>query len=246
MRKAYRIQLCLTAALLAGCLAGCGGSEKASAPVKEEAQIAAETPTATPKPTATITPTPMPEPVKYQTEDKKMILYLPDKSWENVSDQDGIRLFESEGKGNITILHGTKEELEDFIIPDSEKAVGQFYKENGIGKRDYEVQKYVNNSIGDVGIYRYTVRFEEAAGFEYVYSVNYVVTAGSEIFSVSGTVQQDDVALLEQITNAVESLQICETDATAAEQTEDGHEESNEKDGGTSEDFQENPQFVEP
>ena len=126
MRKAYRIQLCLTAALLAGCLAGCGGSEKTSAPVKEEAQIAAETPTATPKPTATITPTPMPEPVKYQTEDKKMILYLPDKSWENVSDQDGIRLFESEGKGNITILHGTKEELEDFIIPDSEKAVGQF------------------------------------------------------------------------------------------------------------------------
>lgn len=246
MIRIRRCTVFLSAVLAAGLLAGCQKSQETS--VKPQISAAQEetSPTQTPSPEPTETPAPMAQadPVKYVTDDEKMILYLPDRYWENVSDQDGIRLFEAEGRGKISILHGTKEELDDFLIPDSEKAVEKFYKENGVSKKDFQILRYVNNSIGDLGIYRYTVQLQEEAGFEYVYSVNYVVAAEDEIYSVAGTVEQDDESLLEQIQDCVESLQICRMDQETEDQEEDGAEAANGTDSADSEDYSEDPQFV--
>ena len=254
MKKARRYGIFLAALAAWGILAGCTSGEETSAepenPVSETAVSPTETPTLTPSPSPSPTPTESltEDQVEYETEDEKMILYLPDRSWENVSDQDGIRLFESEDVGNITILHGTREELPDFTIPDSERAVTKFYKDNGVSGKDFQILEYVNNSIGDVGIYRYTVKFQEDSGFEYIYSANYVVVGDDEIYSISGTVRRDDQNLLERVRSSVESLQICQTDAMAREENGDSAEEmldeGNEEDGGTSEDYSQNPQFV--
>ena len=235
MKKARRYGIFLAALAAWGILAGCTSGEETSAepenPVSETAVSPTETPTLTPSPSPSPTPTESltEDQVEYETEDEKMILYLPDRSWENVSDQDGIRLFESEDVGNITILHGTREELPDFTIPDSERAVTKFYKDNGVSGKDFQILEYVNNSIGDVGIYRYTVMDDE-------------------IYSISGTVRRDDQNLLERVRSSVESLQICQTDAMAREENGDSAEEmldeGNEEDGGTSEDYSQNPQFV--
>ena len=248
--RKYRVFL----ALLASCsiFAGCSFDQETSAESQNQTEETHTSPTLTPSPTPvpTATPTegPKESPVKYETEDEKMILYLPDASWENVSDQDGIRLFESADVGKISILHGTREELKDFTIPDSEEAVENFYKSNGVSRRDFEILEYVNNSIGDLGIYRYTVKFQEDSGFEYLYSANYVVVTGEEIYSICGTLQQEDLDLLERIQDSVESLQICQTDAMAEEEDEESLEdvpdEGNDKDGGTAKDYSEDPQFV--
>lgn len=247
MRRVHKLQIVLATVMAAALLSGCEGSQETSTDVNPSAgKVEAtpiQSPTSTPQPTAT----PTPKPVRYETEDEKMTLYLPDKTWENVSDQDGIRLFESKEKGKITILHGTREELEDFVIPDSERAVSEFYQDNGISKRDFEILEYVNNSIGEIGIYRYTVEFQEEAQFEYVYSVNYVVTVDGEIFSVSGTVSQDDAGLLNQVQDAVESLQILSTDKMKQGDGEDADgdsSEANDKDGKTADEYEEDPQFV--
>lgn len=260
MKKTHRYRIVLAFLAACGVLSGCNAQREASAEAGNLTAEAAVSPTAALTPTSTPTPTPTPSPspapefltdedrVKYETEDEKMILYLPDKSWENVSDQDGIRLFESEDVGNITILHGTREELPDFTIPDSEKAVKKFYKDNDVSERDFQILEYVNNSIGDVGIYRYALKFQEDSGFEYVYSANYVVVVDDEIYSISGTVREDDLNLFKKVKTSVESLQICQTDAMAEEESggaaEEILDEGNEEDGGTSEDYSENPQFV--
>lgn len=251
MKKTRGYRKILAAAAVCGLLAGCApGQQETSVPAKPAGEEpVSPTPTATAVPSPTFTPTPsavpLSEPVKYETEDERMILYLPDDSWENVSDEDGIRLFESEDMGKISILHGTREELKDFTIPDSEKRVEEFYQDNGVSGRDFQILEYVDNSIGTVGIYRYTVKFQEDSGFSYVYSANYVVVAGEEIYSVCGTVLREDEDLLARVRDSVESLRICQTDAMAEADGEPEQEDSDEGSAKSSEDYSEDPQFVE-
>ena len=107
----------------------------------EEQVIVADDAEPTPEPTKEPEPTEEPEPVwepVYTSEDGSISINLPNETWSNKTDENGIISFESE-QGKIVIVHGEGDDLDTLVLPDSEDMAATLVRAKEIEDEEFEI-----------------------------------------------------------------------------------------------------------
>lgn len=178
----------------------------------EDEQVVVEA-TPTPEPTKAPDPTPTIAPDAqtsiYTSTDKAISIKLPDATWGNKTDEDGMYSFESPDQGRILITHGAGEaDMAVAVLPSTEDmAVSLEQAADLVQGTDFEIQNYSATDNNGVHVYSYVTKMLNVEnGDGYVYVVNKVFANDEEYYRITGSVKTEDA--LSGIQEAVESFAI--------------------------------------
>lgn len=211
MRSVKKLFALTAAVFMIGSLTGCGQRET-EAPVmteKKETEKATEAVTETEKPTEMQTQAqPLITSVDYTSNDKSVKITLPDNTWKVTQDADEKRVFQSGNAAIINIVHATTEPaMANLAVMTSEEELKSSLNRQYTDSTAYEIVDYTSTNINGIGVYRYTVKFNNPARM-WAYSVTNAAVASNQAYTVIGTVTDDNPVLLEAVKKAVESFQV--------------------------------------
>ncbi|MCD8348318.1 MAG: SH3 domain-containing protein [Lachnospiraceae bacterium] len=175
-----------------------------------ETETESETETETESESESETETEFETDVVYISEDVSIRIILPDSTWKVTQDIDEMRVFASGSDAMINIVHASDEDaMKNISVSDSEEALeetlsGQYPEEDA-----FEILLFEERSSSTVVTYEYVVQYNYSASM-WSYSVTYALlsTEGDSAYVISGTVTEDDLSLLSDVQDAVESFTV--------------------------------------
>ena len=156
----------------------------------------------TPTPEAAATATPTPEPTiapdvqdsTYTSSNGAVSIKLPDATWANKADEDNMLSFESPEQGKILILHGQgADDMSSAMLPDTQDlAVALEQASDLVEGTDFEIQNYTSDDASGVGIYYYTVKYNDTSkSGGYAYAIHKIYKSDDEYYNICGSVVDD-------------------------------------------------------
>lgn len=151
--------------------------------------------------------------VDYTSKDGSVKITLPDNTWKVTQDADEMRVFQSGNDAIINIVHADNQTaMKSLNVMTSKEDLDASLKKQYQEENAYEIEDYVNATMEDIGVYRYTVEYNAAARM-WAYAVtNAVIDGEDEAYVVTGTVTEDNKTLLEAVKKAVESFRVLNDD----------------------------------
>lgn len=144
---------------------------------------------------------------EYISKDKSMSIRLPDATWENTTDDEGKMIFESKGKGVISVVYITNVDIATMKLPASKEEVLNNLKDTGKNISKYEAVEFEQQKVGTNNEYHTTVKCTDMTE-RYSYTIGYDIVGTDHIYSVTGLVEQEDEALMARVRDAVESFKV--------------------------------------
>ena len=177
----------------------------------EEQVIVADDAEPTPEPTKEPEPTEEPEPVwepVYTSEDGSISINLPNETWSNKTDENGIISFESE-QGKIVIVHGEGDDLDTLVLPDSEDMAATLVRAKEIEDEEFEIAGYANDDLSGVGVIYYTVTYSNTEKTEGVaQEIIEYISSENEYYEITAEINAGSEAAANDVANAVDSFKI--------------------------------------
>ena len=215
MKNRRLLAMLAVAASLSCVLSACnfGGNKP-----EEQVIVDEEDPTPTPEPEQEPTPTEEPvvwEPV-YTSQDGSISIEMPDESWSNKTDANGIVSIESDS-GKIVIIHGNETDMETLVLPDSEDMAMTLERAKELEDGEFEIQNYSNEEQGGANVIYYVVKYnntEKSDGA--VRNIIKYISNDTEYYEVNANINADDEALFQKVNNSVSSFKILSADSPLA------------------------------
>lgn len=208
-KKYARALLLAAAAMLA--VAGCSDKEKGTeGPTDSSAESSAETQAVLEK-------------VTYTSSDGSVSIILPDSNWTNTVDSSGKLVFSADGKGEITVDYADgKDQVSSLAFGSTENKLVKRLAKLGMSTDSLEISNYSYDKSSGIRHCSYTIKYTDTAAGNY-YTVTSVSASASRGYQVSGTVKEDDTALLASVQESVNSFLVLQNPLTAEKDTgEDG------------------------
>ncbi|MCD7735621.1 MAG: SH3 domain-containing protein [Lachnospiraceae bacterium] len=148
--------------------------------------------------------------VVYISEDGSIRIILPDSTWKVTQDMDEMRVFSSGSDAMINIVHASDEDsMKNVSVLESqelleESLAGQYPEEDA-----FEVLSFEERDSSTLATYEYVVEYKYSTSM-WAYSVTYALLSadGDAAYVITGTVTEDDEALLEEVQESVESFSV--------------------------------------
>ena len=214
MRKNRWIHILVVLAT-AACLSGCG-QNRTNTPetVKEsEPQTQAQTQAQTSAPAAVESETEsetqkLITSVEYTSKDGTVKITLPDNTWKVTQDADEMRVFSSGSDAMINIVHASTESaMKTLSIQKTEEELDAALTKQYSDADAYEIQSFETKKVDNVDVYRYVVKYNAAARM-WAYSVTLGIVASDQAYVITGTVTDDNSALLKAVEDSVDSFRV--------------------------------------
>ncbi len=216
LKRNVRVVLsCLALSLAAACLAtGCSGSD--SKPKQTEAPTERET---EPKPKQTEpeteSETELKTNVAYTSQDRSIRITLPDSTWTVQQDADEMRVFSSGKAAMISIVHAADANaMRNLSVAESEDALKQSLTGQYPDANAFEVVEFEKLSSATIDTYEYVVKYNATS--MWVYAVTYGIIADTQAYVITGTVLDDNKALLDAVQKSVESFTVLRNNVFSA------------------------------
>ncbi len=146
--------------------------------------------------------------VEYTSKDGTIKITLPDNTWKVTQDADEMRVFSSGSDAMINIVHASTESaMKTLSIQKTEEELDQALTRQYSDANAYEIQSFETKKVDDVEIYRYVVRYNATARM-WAYSVTYGIVAPDQAYVITGTVTDDNSALLKAVEDSVDSFTV--------------------------------------
>ncbi len=151
--------------------------------------------------------------IVYISEDGSVRIILPDSTWKVSQDIDEMRVFSSGSAAMINIVHADDESsMQNISVMRSqdelvESLIHQYPEEDS-----FEILSFEERRSSTVEIYEYVVNYTYPMSM-WAYSVTYGILArdGDAAYVVSGTVTNEDPALLDEVKASVESFSVLDS-----------------------------------
>ena len=233
MKNKKILAILTISAIVSAAATGCsfGGDEP------EEQVVVTETPA----PEATATPTPEPtiapdvQDSTYTSSNGAVSIKLPDATWSNKADEADMLSFESPEQGKILILHGQgADDMASAMLPDTQDlAVALEQASDLVEGTDFEIQNYTSDDASGVGIYYYTVKYNDTSkSGGYAYAIHKIYKSADEYYNICGSVV--DEASYSGIKSAIDSFGIAgESTLKAAAPVQSADDNTGAADGST-------------
>ena len=206
LNKRVRVVLsALAMSLAVTCLTtGCGGGsdepKETEAPTESETQPP-QTESETEKETELKTN------VAYTSQDRSIRITLPDSTWTVQQDADEMRVFSSGKAAMISIVHAADATaMRNVSVAKSEDELKQSLTGQYPDANAFEVVEFEKLSSDKIDTYEYVVKYNATS--MWVYAVTYGIIADSQAYVVTGTVLDDNKALLNAVQTSVESFTV--------------------------------------
>lgn len=204
VKKKYIRPLFLAAAAMLA-VSGCSGKEKGT---EEQGNSSADSMTET----QTVL-----EKVTYTSSDGSISIILPDSNWKNTEDNGEKLIFASEGKGEITIEYAdTKEKVGNLAFGSTEKKLAKRLTKLGFDTSALEISDYSFDKSTGIRKCSYTIKYTDTTAGKY-YTTTSVSALTARGYQVSGTVKEDDAALLAAVQESVNSFLVLQNPLKAEE-----------------------------
>ena len=146
--------------------------------------------------------------VEYTSKDGTVKITLPDNTWKVTQDADEMRVFSSGSDAMINIVHASTESaMKTLSIQKTEQDLNQALTKQYSDANAYEIQSFETKKVENIDIYRYVVKYNAAARM-WAYSVTYGIVAPDQAYVITGTVTNDNPALLKAVEDAVDSFTV--------------------------------------
>ena len=150
--------------------------------------------------------------VDYTSKDGSVKITLPDNTWKVTQDADEMRVFQSGNAAIINIVHASTETaMKNLSVLTGRDALDASLKEQYTSEDAYEIEDFTAANVHDVNIYRYVVKYNDARRM-WAYAVTNAIVAQNQAYVVTGTVTEENSALLDSVQKAVESFRVLNDD----------------------------------
>ncbi len=196
---------------------GCGGSDSDK---PKETEVPTEAPTEAPTESETLPPQTEPETelktdVAYTSQDRSIRITLPDSTWTVQQDADEMRVFSSGNAAMISIVHAADAAaMRNISVAESEDALKQSLTGQYPDANAFEVMEFEKLSSSTIDTYEYVVKYNSTS--MWVYAVTYGIIADTQAYVVTGTVVDDNKALLDAVQESVESFTVLRNNVFSA------------------------------
>ena len=213
--KKNRLLYIMMVAAAAACLAGCGQGRGTSPETVKESETQAQTQPQTSAPVVKVEEKETESEtqklitsVEYTSKDGTVKITLPDNTWKVTQDADEMRVFSSGSDAMINIVHASTESaMKTLSIQKTEEELETALTKQYSDANAYEIQSFEANKIDNVDVYRYVVKYNAAARM-WAYSVTYGIVAPDQAYVITGTVTEDNSALLKAVEDSVDSFTV--------------------------------------
>ena len=190
------LKLLIFAAAAMVLITGCKGKDKETQKATEPAnQSEAETEAVLEK-------------VTYTAADGNVSIILPDSTWKNTADENGSLSFVSEGWGEITIKYAqSSDEVGTLVLGSTEARLQKRMKKAGLDTENIGISNLNFDKSTGVRLCSYTLKYNDTAAGDF-YTVTSVSTLDDRGYQVSGTIKKDDLDLLANVQESVNSFLI--------------------------------------
>ena len=172
-------------------------------PTEPETEAVTESETAAPK---LITS------VDYTSKDGSVKITLPDNTWKVTQDADEMRVFQSGSAAIINIVHAnTPTAMKNLSVMTSRESLDTSLKSQYTTDNAYEIEDFTTANVNNVDVYRYIVKYNDARRM-WAYAVTNAIVAQDQAYVVTGTVTDENQALLASVRKAVESFRVLNDD----------------------------------
>ena len=216
MKKNKLLYIMMVAAA-AACLAGCGQGRGTSPETVKESETQAQTQPQTSAPVVRVEEKhketesetqKLITSVEYTSKDGTVKITLPDNTWKVTQDADEMRVFSSGSDAMINIVHASTESaMKTLSIQKTEEELKTALTKQYSDANAYEIQSFETTKIDNVDVYRYVVKYNAAARM-WAYSVTYGIVAPDQAYVITGTVTEDNSALLQAVEDSVDSFTV--------------------------------------
>lgn len=210
-RRAGAILLSLT--VLSGSMSLLSGCDRLMKPKETEAVTQAptelETQPQTQSETMTEPETELKTNIAFTSQDRSIRITLPDSTWTVQQDVDEMRVFSSGNAAMISIVHAANaSEMKNInvSVAQSEEALKQSLTGQYPDANAFEVVEFEKYSSATVNTYEYVVKYNATS--MWAYSVTYGILASDQAYVITGTVLEDNKALLDVVQKSVESFTV--------------------------------------
>lgn len=146
--------------------------------------------------------------VDYTSKDGTVKLTLPDNTWKVTQDADEMRVFSAGTSAMINIVHAaTASAMANLSVMTTEEDLKASLTKQYSDASAYEIVSYENNTYNNVNTYRYVVKFNATARM-WAYSVTCGIVAADQAYVITGTVTDENMALLAAVEDSVDSFQV--------------------------------------
>ena len=215
--KKNRLLYLMMVTTAAVCLAGCGKGRGTSPETVKESETQAQT-QSQPQTNAPVVRVEEKETesetqklitsVEYTSKDGTVKITLPDNTWKVTQDADEMRVFSSGSDAMINIVHASTESaMKTLSIQKTEEELETALTKQYSDANAYEIQSFETKKIDNVDVYRYVVMYNAAARM-WAYSVTYGIVAPDQAYVITGTVTEDNNALLQAVEDSVDSFTV--------------------------------------
>ncbi len=146
--------------------------------------------------------------VDYTSKDGSVKITLPDNTWKVTQDTDEMRVFQSGSKAIINIQHATTAAaMQSLKVSTSEDSLKRDLDSQYTSDNAYEIESFTNNALNNVNVYKYVIKFN-ANERMWAYSDTYAIIATDQAYVITGTVTDDNKALLKSVEDSVDSFRV--------------------------------------
>ncbi len=146
--------------------------------------------------------------VEYTSKDGTVKITLPDNTWKVTQDADEMRVFSSGSDAMINIVHASTESaMKTLSIQKSKEELEAALTKQYSDANAYEIQSFEAKKVENVDVYRYVVKYNATARM-WAYSVTYGIVASDQAYVITGTVTDDNTALLKAVEESVDSFTV--------------------------------------
>lgn len=194
-------------------MTGCGGSGEKP---KETEPPQTESETAPPQTESeTESETELKTDVAYTSQDRSIRITLPDSTWTVQQDADEMRVFSSGKAAMISIVHAADASaMRNLSVAESEDELKQSLTGQYPDANAFEVVEFEKLSSATIDTYEYVVKYNATS--MWVYAVTYGIIADSQAYVITGTVLDDNKALLDSVQKSVESFTVLRNNVFSA------------------------------
>lgn len=145
--------------------------------------------------------------VAYTSQDRSIRITLPDSTWTVQQDADEMRVFSSGKAAMISIVHAADASaMRSISVAKSEDELKQSLTGQYPDANAFEVVEFEKLSSATIDTYEYVVKYNATS--MWVYAVTYGIIADTQAYVVTGTVLDDNRALLDAVQKSVESFTV--------------------------------------
>ena len=150
--------------------------------------------------------------VDYTSKDGSVKITLPDNTWKVTQDADEMRVFQSGSAAIINIVHAnTPTAMKNLSVMTSRESLDSSLKSQYSADNAYEIEDFTTTNVNNVDVYRYIVKYNDARRM-WAYAVTNAIVAQDQAYVVTGTVTDENQALLASVRKAVESFRVLNDD----------------------------------